>query len=407
MNKILAVIFAALVGSGLYLISLSFNKNETHEISREEVFVEKIFDSGLFKLSQLPPTQIAKVNNLIVEESQLKIDPALKVYQGQEIQKLLLISALKQFVNDKTQKIIIDESKGSQSVKIYMNQYGIPLKYFDKIEFNDAKEKFLIKVDDKPIYEKDVEKTAYYWGAQETKIFRRKLEIIIEILKTKILTVKASENKQNTQKYIEGLLKKNNIDQEQLKSFVIKNLINKPIEVNLFYPSFNIELKPEWTPVLRGQKSNLKFLVFDSFYSQSGREYLSKVPELSKNYADIEFGFRPVFSEKDIFQNLLAEMSFCVWAESPEKYWSFIKEAVKIKSDNFEKDIYGLITQQEMNLKSLKQCFYEKKYKNVVDYHQDYAKFLGIHAGPVTFFDGEVYSGELSDDKLKTLLGGM
>ena len=408
----------AFVVCGILLIG--YSSYRLFASSREQSVVQvkknhKLIDNGYFiLLPKIKEPVVARFQSFQVFESDLTFDPVMLALKQEEIE-LFIIESLRDFIlnNKKIKSAEFFVGFLKRPIQEIFNQYDLKDLNPRLIKINPVKSGIQAKINGTLIERSKYQGKSYQWGALQTKIFDQSLKIIKERVEKHFLTQAARKKGLSSQDFIETVLLNGESDlsdkekKQRVSQAMRDSILQLPVKVFIKEPYFPIEFKPDWTPSLGKKGSSKKLIVFTDFYSQYSRDFFKKVEKLSQQFPKIRIGFRPIFPKQNQYQKMLAEMSFCIWVHDSSKYWAFLREAVDIPPVTFEKDTYTLIKDLEMNLPKMKQCFYKQEFKQVVDYHLKYAKFLKISAGPVIFIDGKIYSGGLSDEKLHQVLGDL
>jgi protein-disulfide isomerase len=360
----------ALIGVGLICFALfrSFNNSRTARAPDIHAFSEEIVAGGLFRLQKLPPGILVQGESFEIKTEILNKDPAILSLQASR-QELLIIQLLRNLEKENRQasQIIIYQKAPERPVAAILNQFGVSRYWVDKVQFQPTKAPDVIAtVDGADRGLESIGEDFYYWGAVDTQIFNRQ----IELAKQAVLKKKPKKD------------------------------FHQPLPLNIVKPRFSVEIKPDWTPRLGPLETKKQWIVFTDFYSSWSRNFYNKVSQWSKQFPEVSFGFRPLIDLKDPYQVMLAQMSFCVWNQHPENFFPFMAEAIKHKGLEFEAHLYETIERQGLALDPLKQCLYQKTHDKVVEYHQGYASYLGIVAGPVVFANDLVYAGGLSEEDI-------
>ena len=86
-------------------------------------------------------------------------------------------------------------------------------------------------------------------------------------------------------------------------------------------------------------------------------------------------------------------MNFCVWTIEPEKYWDYLIASLGDHKDKMEKKLYQVGEQLGLKMPEIKQCVFEQRHMDVVNYHSEFNQYLGIQGGPLVYVSGELFSG--------------
>ena len=406
-------LFAVILFAGIVLLSYFFLK-DPKPTQIKDVFKEKQVDNGYFQLTPLEDTVLAQSGKMTLYKKDFAND---KVLLALELEKneLMIMQACQQILEkgEFGSEIVFYTKKPMRPLKDILNQRGVLGIDTEKVSFQPASGDLFAQAGQIKISRQEIDRSSFHWGALNTKVFYRNLKLIREKIERDALTKVALAANMKTPEYIEkkiirGGIEVSLVNKEKLvRSYLRKNILDLPIKVNLMAPQFKVELKPDWTPSIGPLEAKHRVHLFSGFYSQSSQDIINQIEELAQAYPHVYFGFHPVFPAQNQYQNMLAEIGFCVWVASPDKYWPFIKGALKASPKTFEKEVYARVETVGLELSPIKDCFYNQQHKKVVSYHLDYAKFLGIHSGPVVLVDGRVFVGGAPIEIIKTTLSDL
>lgn len=397
---------------GVTLLVRSFIRASSSETSIENAESPASWENPYFKLAKLPLGTIAQVDGVTVLTSDLANDAVLRGI-NQELNELGIVEFYKQKVMGKDGQGALQffMEQPEQPLNEIFNRFGILLNPAVVISFLPPKPKTFAQWGGVEYGKRDFERSNYRWGGLETRVFVRTLKLVAKKVENSFLTQAAKAQGQSTQDYIEKTILKNlkfispEARQDAIETFLYESIIPLPILIDTEVPNFPIEIKTDWTPSVGPADASRKVIVFSDFYSEGARDWIARLQELALQYPQVYFGFRPIFPPQDRFQRMLAELSFCVWAQAPESFWPFLSAAISVPEKTFESSLYTVVEKTGIPLQPIKTCFYEQEHRKVVEYHLDYAKYLNIAAGPVMFVDGFVFVGDLSKENLSLVFG--
>lgn len=394
-----------------------------------------------FKFTDLPEGTLARSGKFEVKASEVAQSPAMDSFKSKQkdIQFVLIYQQFVSRSKKPVKDLYLSFSKVSRSISSLLNQYGVPLKAGTNVHFS-AKNlgEAVAKADSQKILEKDVDYNNFIWASLATEIFHFKLASIDKILKNKIIEAEAEKLKISKEKFKEEniykkLIKKisesdiekymknysmeesdfnrrsardqllNNRKKRALDYILEKYLISFPVEVDVKRPDFKLEAKPEWTPML-GEGKKVEVTFFGDTRSEISENLLKELISLVKANPDIQFSYRPIFLDSNRLQMMITQVHLCVWEKYPEKFWSYFGMTLGGLNENTEKSLYGVLEHLELKVDPIKQCLIQQSMKKVVQYHIDYAHFLGIHLGPILYVGGEVLQGRILTEDVKKIL---
>lgn len=379
--------------SGYFLYSWMEHKNISNYLDASPVQL-KFLDQGFFKILPSEQSYLVSLTNFVILEEELKNDPIFSSLKEKQIE-LYIVSVLRQYAETiAREKIIFFLPKPSRPIDNILNQYGIDFVKKSQILFENSHRDNLAKIGDIIISRKDVQIFDYRWGSYRTQLFEEKARFVKKRIVNKTILKIAEQSDMSVQDFIQDQVTDKN---QSIESFLRNNYLQTPIAINLRVPYFDLDLKPDWTPTVGKPGSLITYVVFDSFFSETGKRYFHSILTLYERFPEISFSFRPVFPKKDHLQRLLAHISFCVWDLSKDDYWLFLQSATQTKFQNPEVEYYKITDELGLDSQQVRLCVYEKKFKKIIQYHLDYAKYLNLFTGPLIFLNGLVYDQPLSN----------
>lgn len=425
----------------LAVVAYQSLKRATHSHSPETSTQDGVGGKILWKFTTLPKGIIAQSGPYKISEQEINSKAPMKSFANKE-RDVLFALIYKQYVSQQkkpVKKIQFSFKKISRTPHAVLNQHGVEEKHSTKIEFSafDSKQG-LAKVDSQRVRRKDVDFNNFIWGSFATEVFRYKLAEINKQMKLKYISGEAEKLNMTTQDYqqkyifsklvqdisqedINDYLKKYSIEDTERNRMTAKNRLGEqrkqrgidyilekyvmelPILVDLESPQFQIEDKAEWT-LYWGDPKGLPVILFSDTRNSQSVELLSGIFKTFEKYKKIHFQYRPVFFEQDRMQHLTTQFHFCVLMSEPNKFWQFFRTTLGDFKDDTEQTLYKQADSLGININDLKKCVMSKKYEEVVDYHLKYAKYLGIHSGPVLYIGGEVLHGSIRLKDVENIL---
>ena len=413
----------------------------------------KGFDGKIhFQLTQLPEGVIGQSGSEQVKAEEVNGSAPMRTFRNRKRDVLFAI-IYNQFVTKNespVENIEFSFKKVSLSHGAILSKYGIKEKYATKIAFNAfPQSEGVAKVDGLVIRADQVDYNNFIWGAFETDVFRYKLDAIDRILKRKVIAAEAKkvglrvidyEKKYIYDKLPEEVsdndvtayLEKYNIEnvprnrqsaknnlfrnrKQRGKDYILeKYIMQLPIKINLQPPHHKLDTKNELTPSL-GEGGGVQITLFSGTRKHESVRLLKGLLPALKKYSGVKLFYRPFFSDKDEYQNFTTQIHFCAFVNQSEKFWDFFQATIGDYKNETENLLYSKASELGLGVGGLKECLQKKESKEVVDYHLQYAQYLGITSEPVMYIGGEVLHGaiqvadveEIIQRKLKIPAAGM
>ncbi len=434
MKKSAIIAIGLIVVLGLIYIFLPSSKKSTDSLKPGEI------GEVYFKFTDLPDGIMAKSGSFEVTEREVSLSPSMDAFlsKKKDVQFVLIYQQFVSRAKKPVKTLNLRFSKVSRSVSSLLNQYGVKLQGGTKIQFSSPNlSEAIAEVDSQKIYEKDIDYNNFIWGSLATEIFHFKLASVDKILKQKILKAEAQKLGVSEQKFREDhvykrLIKKiskKDIDtylktysmedndfnrratrdrllldrkKRALDYILEKYLIKFPILVDVKKPNFSLEIKEEWTPRLG--KGPLKITFLGGTREKASAEWLEKMIPVLGNSAEISFYYRPVFLASNKLQNTITQAHLCVWQTYPQKFWRYFQLTLGSLDKQTENKLYGALEKLNLKVEPIKKCLVNQSMQKVVQYHNDYANYLGIHLGPIVYVGGEVLHGRILAKDVKHIL---
>ncbi len=428
------IVFAGLAVGLLIILFFIFKSNKSGEgvAQKGQVY---------FKFAKLPQGIIAKSGSFEVKKEEVLKSPQMNGFEEKR-NDLEFVLIYQQFVT-RSPKVIknmyLKSPKVSRSISSLLNQYGVPLKSQTQVHFKSQNiGEGIARVDDKIIFQKDIDRNNFIWASFETELFQYKLAMIDKLLKRKVMSAEAKKLKITNDEFKEEhvykkLIKK--ISQSDIQSYMKtysmeetdfnkksahdqllnlrknraldyileKYLIHFPVKVDLKEPKFSLEKRAEWVPELgSGKKIEISF--FGDTRSPMSENLLKELFPLLEKYPQVKFYYRPIFLSSNKLQMTITQAHLCVWGEYPDQFWNFFKQTLGSMEKQTEKRLYKVLDQLKLDVDPIRQCLIKQTMKPAVEYHTNYAHHLGIHLGPVVYIGGEVLHGRIFIKDIKTII---
>src|SRR5690606_38569731 len=145
----------------------------------------------------------------------------------------------------------------------------------------------------------------------------------------------------------------------------------------------------EWTPRNTVKEKKAEVVIFSDTSSAMAIDVLKNIDEVVRQYGnEAEFLFRPVFFESDRFQKMVIHSLFCFYNQDKKLFWNILKMTLGKHQEKTEAVIFSSAKSFNIDMSVFKNCLLQQKSESLVKYHLDYAKYLGIHSGPVIYVNG-------------------
>jgi hypothetical protein len=356
---------------------------------------------------------------------------------------VLFALVYKKFVTETTtpvKQLDFSFKKVSLSPSAILNKYGILEKPGVTVRFSQfPSSQGLAQVDGRLVQEQDLDLNNFLWAALQTEIFLYKLHAIDRQLKNQWITAESKKLQIRVQDYEERYIKSQlpaEISDKDIETFLSRysiedtprnrvsarnNLLKKrydrgrdyilerfgmdlPIRFDLPVPDFKLDTsESQWVPK-KGDAGSLVMTFFGGTRNPAATHLLTEVKTLLEKFPDVQFHYRPFFSTTDRMAHLTAQLHFCVFIDQPENFWEFFFSSLGNFKNETEPQMYAIAKEVGLDEAALRQCVLAKKYQEVVDYHLQYASYLGITSGPVLYVGGEVLHGVFDVDKVESIL---
>lgn len=133
-------------------------------------------------------------------------------------------------------------------------------------------------------------------------------------------------------------------------------------------------------------------------------DWLKEMIPVLGNNPELSFYYRPVFLASNKLQSTITQAHLCVWQKYPEKFWRYFQLTLGSLDKQTENTLYGALKKLNLKVEPVKKCLVNQSMKKVVQYHNDYANYLGIHLGPILYVGGEVLHGRILPKDVKDIL---
>lgn len=190
-----------------------------------------------------------------------------------------------------------------------------------------------------------------------------------------------------------------------INEYLFKNHFQLPIVVNVEKPSYDFNIRWDWTPYFGElQKTSVPVVLFADIFSDASKNAIKQLLIYRSTKTVGVFGFRPFFNPKDPLQLLAAGVTMCVWAKSKNTFWTYLEKALTIDRFHLEEELYRVVGEVGGDAASIKKCVLSREVEPVVNYHQQSAEFYKIINAPVLFVGQEVHIGPISALDFKKIL---
>lgn len=353
---------------------------------------------------------------------------------------LLYFLSYEQFIRkqNKLGKAVFGFRKPSRPLKEICIQYGGRCEENDQFTF-DSSQKNLLIFQGKSYGIDDLDTNNIHWQALKTETFNHVMALIDAELQSIVLNRMAIREKKRAQDLVEERIVQNSelsaqahsivsqlaagtgslsdadrsnmvkmeiarIRTEKINEYIQKNEIKLPIEVSVEIPDMDFSMKWDWVAHLGPRDAKIRVVFVSDFKSFAARQVISQMRDLHKLWPNVVFGHRPFFNRSDRYQLMIGEMGLCVWNMFSPKYWDFLNKAADLSQDNFETEMYKILDELEIGQPRLKQCFLERKYRDAMEYHLQWAEHYKILAGPVAIIGREAYIGPMGTPLVSKIL---
>jgi hypothetical protein len=427
-KKLVPLALVLLVALGIFFISRSFRHGKAHP--RPDTY-------GPYKLTKLPDGVIAKAGNIEVPTA--KVHDA--VYNDMIDRQNGLLAALAYdqiLAANKFTRATFGFTAPSRPLHEICAIYNVTCA--DQGVSFDAKQKELLNVDGKTYGRSNLDLDHIAWYALQTEIYNHLIQTIRaeirlkafadlamrekvasqELLETKIMAAKdveAAARAEFEKRYgavksippdlrpkFTGLV--DQVRNRAIDDYLERHGLQLPILVDVELPDANFDMKWDWVAHIGDRKSRTRVIFVSDFFSESAQQLISRIPEYSKKWPHVVFGFRPAFGREDRYQLMVADMAQCVWKSHYNRYWDFLRRVGSLSQEqnDFEPRLYKILAEIQIDSPQMRACFVSRKYKDAVEYHIQWAEYERILAGPVAIIGREVYIGPVDEWVLGDIL---
>ena len=427
----------------LQIIYLFYFKDGSYKLKNAEIpKQDDRFDGRLlFEFTQLDNALLAEMGEFQVSATDLESSAAMRALREKR-RDILFILIYKQFVNDSknpAKQIDFSFKKISLSEGALLNKYGLRANAQTQVRFDAFEEtQGIAKVDGQIVKQKDINVNNFIWASYDSEVFRYKLAAIHKLMMDKSIRKESQKLKLPLElyreKYIYSKLPKEvnekslgqymeyyNMDDTQRNRVSAKfQMLNErkrrgeryileryvmdlPIKVNISQPAYILEEKAEWTPIIQNG-TFLDMTLFSDTRTPQSKQLINDILKIVEKYKGINFKYRPLFLPSNRKQKLISKMQFCVFSKAPKMFWSFFKDSLGKFDSNVEDVLYNKASKLNIPVDGLKQCFLDKEFDQVVNYHLDYARYLGMSIGPILYVGGEVLHGNIRPKDIEAII---
>ena len=196
-------------------------------------------------------------------------------------------------------------------------------------------------------------------------------------------------------RFIEGIkVRKENA---LMEDYVAKNVLKGPIAVAFNAPRADLKLNEDWKPVRGYDDAPVALVAFSGVVCNDCPKFIETLDTLMKEHDGyLKLNWIHYFNPDDGIARMVAEASLCVGGLDRKKTLPFIKSIAAAGSNIDEKSFYEWVGKNGMSEADFKSCFLERKQKELVDQHLDYAKRVGVVSNPTLWADGRTMQGVIS-----------
>ena len=440
MKKMIPIAVVVVIAAGAWLLFKNGkNPLSTSGGSGDEISLDRGEGRIHFKVKELEPGVVAQSGPYKISKNEINSSAAMRAFNNNE-KDLLFVLVYKQFVSyaeKPASQIDFSIDRTSLSPKSLVTQFKLEFNNQTKLNFGafDSSEG-LARVDGKLVSRSEVDFNNFIWATHESDIFRYKLRDVDKRIKSKVVEAEAQKlnivPKQYRERYIFNKLpmevsekdilaymKKYQMDDSPRNranaqtrlldmrkrrgvDYILERYVmDLPILIDLDAPSYRLEVKDEWTPGLGNTSGDLKITLFGDTRKGTSAAILQGLLPLLKKFDQAGFYYRPVYSEKDGTQATITKAHLCIWKQETSKFWKFFNATLGSLGSDPKKKMMAEASSVGVNQKKLKECLGNAEMNKVLKYHLDYAKYLGIEAGPVLYVGGEVFSGNINLDEVE------
>ncbi len=370
---------------------------------------------------------------------------ALTFYRGVEQKRKEILFALiyQQYVayeKNPPKKLELLLGPVGRSVRSLLNQFGLPCREETKVVLEEKEtSKTLARVEAKVIKESDLNQKSYLWGRLETLMFQARLKGIDKIIKEKRVLREAREQGVNVQDYLEDFVYKSlpkKMDSREIEKarqarnfpkneeglkkakawlkkqrrqkhydyFLEKYLLDLPIQVRLEPPQFDLQIESEYVAAFGEEASEVEVTLFTDHKNARSLSLASKISKLFEDYDGLRLELRPIIASQNSYHLLHNKVDYCVWRLSPESFLSYFNQTRESYSVQTHEKLFQAIGALNLSQEKILDCVQSDQALAMIDYHQKYARYLGIYSGPVVFVSGEVLGPQADLREIKAVI---
>ncbi len=385
---------------------------------------------------------LAKSDSIRVTHSEVK---RLTFFKGVEQKRKEILFALiyQQYVayeKNLPKRVSFHLGPVGRSVQSLLNQFGLPYREETKIFLAEKESsKTLARVDAKVIVESDLNQESYLWGRLETLMFQARLKGIDKIIKEKRVLREARDQAVNVQDYLEDFVYKSlpsELDPSEIEKarrsrnfpnteegaekakawlqkqrrqkhydyFLEKYLLSLPIQVRLDPPQFELQIESEFVAAFGEKASEIEVTLFTDHKNERSLRLAAEISKLFEDYEGLRLELRPIIASQNSYHLLHNKVDYCVWKLSPESFLNYFNKTRKSYSVQTHENLFQVIGELNLSKEKVLDCVQSDQALAMLDYHQKYARYLGIYSGPVIFVSGEVLGPQADLREIKEVI---
>lgn len=190
-----------------------------------------------------------------------------------------------------------------------------------------------------------------------------------------------------------------------IRDYVASATAKRPIKVYFEVPHHKIELKDEWMPI-KGQKdATTRAVLFSDLNCSPCKDLHEVLMQLQKEYpSKLSVGYRILIPDHNPISVQSAQAALCFFEQNEKYFWEFLEDLYAKPFTGDQNEIPNSARKIGANQDTLMSCLTGQRFKEILDFHFNYAKFLEVNALPTLFIDGELYVGPPTKEALSQTL---
>ncbi len=188
---------------------------------------------------------------------------------------------------------------------------------------------------------------------------------------------------------------------ELISKYVKDKLITSPINFYMSLPDINFDINAEWSPIYGSETASNSMYFFTNPNCSSCKVTKDNIMKAfaSSNF-DLKMHTFFYYPDWDREARMFSEASMCVFLQDKSKFWDYTNKVIDFEGRVAEENLNNFVTELGVNSEGFKECFLTRKTKDIVNYHLQYADYLGISAQPTLIIQGKIYPGVTSAERL-------